>query len=522
MNADEVVTGITVAWNTREIAERAYKSFRKFHPTMQLIVVDGSFRSNPCFDYICSLADDPYTRVFHVDKNIGHGRGLHFGISKVGTPFALIFDSDVEILKSPIQAMLDMMEDDTYGIGNIEKTAYNGHEWGSMPQHKTQGWMRYLHPFFCLIQIKEYYKYNPYIHHGAPAVNISLDIHRRGLGNKVIKEFPGIWHTSGKGWVWTGKPSEWIRHDTRGTCGMRNKQGLEGIEGVWDRVIDNGSRRNTCITCTGDRQLAFSLCRRWMENQTVVPDQWIVIDDGQTPMDKNELGFATYYRRQPKPGENSHQSMIANLREALKHVTGDRIFIIEDDEYYSPRYIEEMTNRLDKYEVVGIGRSKYYHLPSFRYAKHGNMGHASLAQTCFRRSFLQEAIAALDGDAYYDIRLWKLVNGKGADGLALNGNTLEYISPDKKGLVFDDVKDSLYSGMKGLPGRTGIGSGHKGKQPWYIPDINKNIIKSWITKKDDLDIYLNLFPEMEKEKVTEEKNIPKSQVIVRRGISATA
>ena len=194
----ELVTGVVVSYNTENLMRRAYESVRKVHPKMNIIVVDGSDKSNSCYEYVCSIADE-YTRVFHAKKNIGHGLGLKVGLSYVKTPFALLFDSDIEILKSPVLDMLKMMEDDTYGVGYIEKTAFDGHEWGNKPIHKTQGWMRYLHPYFCLIQMKEYRKYAPFIHHGAPAVNTMLDIHKRGLGEKVIKEFPGLGHSSGCG-----------------------------------------------------------------------------------------------------------------------------------------------------------------------------------------------------------------------------------------------------------------------------------------------------------------------------------
>ena len=233
---DKLVTGIVVCYNTKDLMERAYNSVRKFHPNMNIIIVDGSDKNNSCYEYICTLANEN-TRVFHTKRNIGHGIGLTIGISYARTPFVLLFDSDIEMLKSPVLKMLEKMEDDTYGIGYIEKTAFDGHEWGSKPVHKNQGWMRYLHPYFCLIQLKEYKKYAPFIHHGAPAVNTMLDIHKRGLSEKVIKEFPGLGHSSGKGWVWEGKPREFIRHDTAGTRSYRRSRGLEEIEGVWDQVM---------------------------------------------------------------------------------------------------------------------------------------------------------------------------------------------------------------------------------------------------------------------------------------------
>ena len=246
MKADDVVTGIMVCWNTKELVERAYNSVRDCHPNMMIIIVDGSTPVMPCYKYLNTLRDRN-SNVFHMGKNIGHGRGMHFGIENTETPFALMFDSDIMMKKSPVQAMLDMMEDDTYGVGWIYRTDVTGHEFGSQPQYVDQGPMQYLHPYFCLIQLKEYRKYRPFMHHGAPATHTMLDIHRKGLADKVLKEFPGLGHTSGHGLVWEGRPSEYIQHDTTpcyvdshfgGTGAQRVKAGLLHIEGGWEPVTE--------------------------------------------------------------------------------------------------------------------------------------------------------------------------------------------------------------------------------------------------------------------------------------------
>lgn len=247
MQADEVVTGIMVCWNTEDLVKTAYESVRKFHPSMRFLIVDGSTPKMACYSYLDSLRADSALKVFHLEKNLGHGRGLQFAIQRIQTPFFLTIDSDIEMLKSPVQAMLDMMEDDTYGVGWTYPTDITGHEFGYRSEYIDKGSMKYLHPYFCLIQLKEYKKYIPFIHHGAPAVNTMLDIHRRGLSDKVIKEFPGLGHTSGEGIVWKGTPSKYIRHDTTpcytnswfgGTGAKRVYGGLPHIEGGWSPVYD--------------------------------------------------------------------------------------------------------------------------------------------------------------------------------------------------------------------------------------------------------------------------------------------
>ena len=211
---------------------------------MLLIIVDGSDENDPCRIYVRSLASS-ITTIFTAQGNIGHGRGMDFAIHKCKTRFALIFDSDIIMIKSPVEQMLAMMEPDTYGIGYLEKTGFDGFEYGAQPHHKNQGFMMMLHPYFHLLQISEYYKFHSYVHHGAPCYLSALDIHRRGLTSKIIKEFPGLGHSSGKGWCWTGKPREYIEHHTAGTRKDRKNKGKSEIEGGWDYGQNRNIRNRT-------------------------------------------------------------------------------------------------------------------------------------------------------------------------------------------------------------------------------------------------------------------------------------
>jgi glycosyltransferase involved in cell wall biosynthesis len=228
------ITALTVVCNTKELIENGVNSFRQFHPDMRLIIVDGSTPDDPCYSYVQTLADKN-TTVGQFNYNIGHGRGMVAGISMIKTDFALIFDSDIVFLKSPVEQMLDMMDEDTYGVGYLEKTGFDGFEYGARSWHKKQGYMMMLHPFFHLLQVSEYYKFHPYTHHGAPCFKAARDIHFKGLTSKIIKQFPGLGHTHGKGWSWSAVPGEWILHDTAGTRNDRRKKGLPEIEGNWDR-----------------------------------------------------------------------------------------------------------------------------------------------------------------------------------------------------------------------------------------------------------------------------------------------
>lgn len=248
----------------------------------------------------------------------------------------------------------------------------------------------------------------------------------------------------------------------------------------------------TCITATGDRPICFDLLRKWVNDQKVKPDQWIIVDDGDNPIPEIIIQslplFSQYIRREPKNNDPNF-TLSLNIQEALKYVNGDKIIFLEDDEYYAPEYIQIISDKLDQYNIVGLSRSRYYHLPSFTYYIHPNIDHASLAQTAFKKSVLSIFEQLLE-DSFIDLRLWN----KFIDKRFINHKKILHCGEFKKEsefLLFNDAafQQYLYVGMKGLPGRKGIGNGHSSKG---IFDPNKQMLKNWIINKDHYDQYIHL------------------------------
>ena len=151
------ITGITVCYNTKDFMKAAYDSIRKFHPDMPIVVVNGSDLNDPCTLYLSSIRSNN-TKVMAMGRNIGHGRGLDYGIRRVNTKYAMLFDTDIEMLKSPVKQMLNKMEDDSFGIGSVSKIGYDGNNCGKSKGHKIKGCLSYLHPFFQIINVANYLK----------------------------------------------------------------------------------------------------------------------------------------------------------------------------------------------------------------------------------------------------------------------------------------------------------------------------------------------------------------------------
>ena len=241
--------------------------------------------------------------------------------------------------------------------------------------------------------------------------------------------------------------------------------------------VEQGVGMITVITPTRDRSVPMALCERWIAHQTVKPDQWLIIDDGSAPM--VPPSGADYIRREPGPGDPKH-TLNLNIFTMIPRIAGDKIIVFEDDEYYAPGYIETMAKRLDEYALVGIGWSKYYHLPSGGYARHANVAHASFAQTAFRREVLPvvRTLAAVESQHYLDVRLWTKFGGA---IIAAHGPGGWERKIGEEAIVFDDHEVPLYCGMKGLPGCPGIGIGHK-QTHYKTFDTDLSVLRSWVPK----------------------------------------
>lgn len=198
----------------------------------------------------------------------------------------------------------------------------------------------------------------------------------------------------------------------------------------------------TLLTPTGCRPEAFELCQRWMAHQTYQgPVRWIVVDDGETPQDvtfQREGWTVEVLRPRPywQPGKNTqHRNFLAGLE---RIGPDDRLLFIEDDDYYSPQWLEIINHKLDEHDLVGQGCNHYYHVRTGAIKLNDNMQHASLCASAIKGREAIEVFRTqcIRGHRLIDLQLWKHCRNK---------------------QVF---KGLHVIGMKGLPGRAGIAGGH--------------------------------------------------------------
>lgn len=213
----------------------------------------------------------------------------------------------------------------------------------------------------------------------------------------------------------------------------------------------------TVITPTHDRPEVWPLTERWMARQTLQPDQWIVVDDGEhpAPLTQGQQHLRT------RPSRGGAKSLAMNLLAAISKVEGDTVLVMEDDDYYSPSHIEVCANQLAerRASITGCLTMRYYNVRFRSWLELPNVGSA-LCNTAFMRQslpMLQRAaeIALARGVYHVDRFFWQSVHNQWIHRI------------------------ETVVGIKGMPGTVGLGMGHRPSVRW-IRDPKGDKLEGWI------------------------------------------
>jgi len=222
----------------------------------------------------------------------------------------------------------------------------------------------------------------------------------------------------------------------------------------------------TVITPTGDRPTALLRCHYYLERQTIKPNQWLIADDGANKSANKLLTSLPLEILEHKYPNNKALSFTGNLLALISKIEFSKIIIFEDDDWYHPQYIEHTLQRLKDVIICGSSHAIYYNVKFRKYRINQNSNRASFCETAFKADLIPKLKKACypRGSAFVDARLWKHVRE----------NKLKHLlSNDKRICV----------GIKGLPGRKGIGIGHRPGGS-YRTDPSWNMLKHLIGNED--------------------------------------
>lgn len=218
----------------------------------------------------------------------------------------------------------------------------------------------------------------------------------------------------------------------------------------------------TLLTVTGERPKSFALCERWMAAQTYAGQvRWIIVDDGREAQQINfEPKRGTWdvevYRPEPfwQPGQNTQAR---NLQAGLAVIkNSERLVIIEDDDFYAPNWLETVDQELEKAKLIGETQARYYNVSKRMGKEMQNKGHSSLCSTAMRDQAIETFRSVCrPGIQFIDHLLWQAHS----DRHLFQGHRVV--------------------GIKGLPGRQGIGMGHD-KKFTGLRDNDGKLLIEWV------------------------------------------
>lgn len=216
----------------------------------------------------------------------------------------------------------------------------------------------------------------------------------------------------------------------------------------------------TLLTATGCRPAAWALCERWMSAQDYAgPVRWVIVDDGAEPQPIAfaREGWSLEVIRPAPHWQKGQNTQARNLLAGLNVIGPDeRLVIIEDDDHYKADWLSTVARELDRAELVGETLARYYNISTGIGRQLQNAQHSSLCSTAIRgRAIEAFRRACRKNPKFIDLELWRSFAGRHLFG----GHRV--------------------TGIKGLPGRGGIGMGHKADFRG-TKDGDGALLRSWI------------------------------------------
>ncbi len=214
------------------------------------------------------------------------------------------------------------------------------------------------------------------------------------------------------------------------------------------------------LTPTGMRPEGLALLGEYLNAQTYKGTlTWVIVDDCDpgTRVPRMRKGITVDVVRPGwrwQPGENTQARCMA-LGLAGRVGINDAVIILEDDDVYLPEHVSNMLFWLEKADLVGERDSWYYNVTTGRWRILPGKFHASLCSVACKGQATDHLLRLCQGGGkMLDMRLWRTFAGP------------------KKLLDSHNV-----IGIKGLPGRPGIGVGHRDR--FGSIDVN-NTLQTWI------------------------------------------
>lgn len=226
---------------------------------------------------------------------------------------------------------------------------------------------------------------------------------------------------------------------------------------------------DACVmTVTSDRPVAVQLLKKYLARQSFAGHVlWVVVDDGreQADLSYDFPSNISIEHRRLGPAGSAFTSFRKNMSKALSSLPAPYTVIMEDDEWYGPRWVEAMVSMLDGgAKIAGETRAIYYNVRARLFRRWNNLRHASMCQTAFRSDMAPDLLRHMSKNptVMLDKVFWKHGYAEG-----------KLVKPFNQCV-----------GIKGVPGKNGIGTGHRPRVRNYKFDPDCKYLRGIIGDAD--------------------------------------
>lgn len=219
------------------------------------------------------------------------------------------------------------------------------------------------------------------------------------------------------------------------------------------------------LTPTCDQPVGIALLERYVARQSVAPMEHIVVDDGDVPA---TLTMGQTHIVRPRHEEGFH-SLAKNILVGLEAAKGDAILILEHDDHYHPAHTQVCLEALEREPSTSCRTLRYWNVAHRMSRLTRSTG--ALHACALRREHMhlleraaRECLADSVGGGL-DARLWALARWQGH-------------------------QTPTVTSMKSLPGRPGLGRGHRPSGRQWRDDRNGWTLRRWIGS--DAGVYMRM------------------------------
>ncbi len=195
----EVLTAVIINFRTPDLTERAARTFRRFYPDVQLLLIDNGSgdESSALLRTLRAMNTDRTTVVFN-EKNLHHGPAMDQAVRLCQSRYVFFLDSDCEVKNGGfLEGMIALADagETNYAVG--KRIFMNDRGFDVEEQASAHP---YIRPICMLVRRATYVTLPPFERHGAPCLANFIAADKAGF---ALVHFP---------------VEDYVHHEGRGTA----------------------------------------------------------------------------------------------------------------------------------------------------------------------------------------------------------------------------------------------------------------------------------------------------------------